>query len=209
MPPGRGCAGERAPKIASAARAHVPPEPQRCHSGPSIAPLGLPQKGGFDSGVQVRRYAHDWNLVEPSLKWLSAKFRALLAGLTAAPESRSVPGLSSPNDGSHHWSQTPLSRRIVALGTWTASYGSTGSAAAGGCGWAACRRSGIGRRTASSSSSRSSEQFPPRCRFRRYAELGSVRLLKDELEARRDRQQIVDERFGSPRRRQAVFTRRA
>src|SRR5215470_9697323 len=46
--------------------------------------------------------------------------------------------------------------------------------------------------------------------FRRYAELGSVRLLKDELlEARRDRQQIVDERFGSPRRRQAVLTRRA
>jgi hypothetical protein len=87
---------------------------------PGAAPLGLPQKGGFDSGVQVRRYAHDWNLVEPSLKWLSAKFRAVLAGLTAAPESRSVPGLSSPNDGSHHWSQTPLSRRIVALGTWTA-----------------------------------------------------------------------------------------
>src|SRR5215467_16071753 len=54
-----------------------------------------------------------------------------------------------------------------------------------GCGWAACRRSGIGRRTASSSSSRSSEQFPPPCRFRRYAELDSVRLLKDELEARR------------------------
>jgi len=49
------------------------------HSGPLIAPLGLPQKGGFDSGVQVRRYAHDWNLVEPSLKRLSAKFRALLA----------------------------------------------------------------------------------------------------------------------------------
>ena len=32
----------------------------------------MPQKGGFGSGVQVRRYAHDWNLVEPSLKWLSA-----------------------------------------------------------------------------------------------------------------------------------------
>ena len=66
--------------------------------------------------VQVRRYAHDWNLGEPSLKWLSAKFRAVLAGLTAAPESRSVPALSSPNDGSHHWSQTPLSRRKVVLG---------------------------------------------------------------------------------------------
>jgi hypothetical protein len=51
----------------------------------------LPQKGGFDSGVQVRRYNHDWNLVKPSLKWLSGKFRAVLAGLTAAPEPRSVP----------------------------------------------------------------------------------------------------------------------
>ena len=48
--------------------------------------------------VQVRRYAHDWNLGEPSLKWLSAKFRAVLAGLTASPESHSVLGLSSPND---------------------------------------------------------------------------------------------------------------
>src|SRR5215469_12090442 len=57
---------------------------------------------------------------KPSLKWLSAKFRAVLAGLTAAPESRSLPGLSSPNDGSHHWSQTPLSRirkrRLVTAG---------------------------------------------------------------------------------------------
>jgi hypothetical protein len=32
--------------------------------GLQFAPLGLPQKGGFDSRVQVRRYAHDWNLVE-------------------------------------------------------------------------------------------------------------------------------------------------
>ena len=45
--------------------------------------------------------------------------------------------------------------------------------------------------------------------FRRYAELGSVRLLKDELRSPKDRQPIVDERFGSPRRRQAVLTRRA
>src|SRR5215472_10040067 len=50
-----------------------------------------------------------------------------------------------------------------------------------GCGWAACRRSGIGRRTASSSSSTAIVRSIFRC----YAERGSVRLLKDELEARR------------------------
>src|SRR5215469_14716483 len=53
-----------------------------------------------------------------------------------------------------------------------------------GCGWAACRRWGIGRRTASSSSSDSEAEIV-RSIFRRYAELGSVRLLKDELEAQR------------------------
>ena len=79
--PGRGCAGERAPKIASAARARVPPEPQRCHSGPSIAPLGLPQKGGFDSGVQVRRYAHDWNLVETLAEMAECKISGGIGGL--------------------------------------------------------------------------------------------------------------------------------
>src|SRR5215472_12005962 len=82
---------------------------------PSIPPLGLPQKGGFDSGVQVLRYAHDWNLVETLAEMAECKISGVIGGLTAAPESRSVPGLSSPNDGSHHWSQTPLSRRIVAL----------------------------------------------------------------------------------------------
>ena len=44
---------------------------------------------------------------------------------------------------------------------------------------------------------------------RRYAELGSVRLLKDELEARRIDSRSWMSCFGSPRRRQAVLTRRA
>ena len=45
--------------------------------------------------------------------------------------------------------------------------------------------------------------------FRRYAELGSVRLLKDELEAREHQEQVVDERLGPRRRRQAILARRA
>jgi hypothetical protein len=77
----RGCGGGRATKIASAARARVPPEPQRCHSGPLIAPLGLPQKGGFDSGVQVRRYAHDWNLVETLAEMAECKISGGIGGL--------------------------------------------------------------------------------------------------------------------------------
>src|SRR5262245_14891782 len=52
-----------------------------------------------------------------------------------------------------------------------------------GCGWVGCRRSVIGRETASSSSSKTRRKSVRRI-FRRYAELGSVRLLKDELEAR-------------------------
>jgi len=63
------------------ARARVPPEPQRCHSGRSIAPLGLPQKGGFDSGVQVRRYAHDWNLVETLADMAECKISGGIGGL--------------------------------------------------------------------------------------------------------------------------------
>ena len=51
-----------------------------------------------------------------------------------------------------------------------------------GMGWAGCRRSAIRRRTASSVVD--SEAEIVRLIFRRYAELGSVRLLKDELEAR-------------------------
>ena len=43
--------------------------------------------------------------------------------------------------------------------------------------------------------------------FRRYAELGSVRLLKEELEARRVKEQVMDERLGSPDRRQAILAR--
>src|SRR6202008_1831454 len=50
-----------------------------------------------------------------------------------------------------------------------------------GCGWAGGRRSGIGCRTASWSSSTAAEIV--RSIFRRYAELGSVRLLQAELEA--------------------------
>jgi hypothetical protein len=63
------------------ARARVPPEPQRCHSGRSIAPLGLPQKGGFDSGVQVRGYAHDWNLGETLAEMAECKISGGIGGL--------------------------------------------------------------------------------------------------------------------------------
>ena len=42
--------------------------------------------------------------------------------------------------------------------------------------------------------------------FRRYTELGSVRLLKQELEVPGGHNQSLDERFGSPRRRQAIFS---
>jgi site-specific DNA recombinase len=52
----------------------------------------------------------------------------------------------------------------------------------GGCGWAGCRRSVIRRRTTSSSSS-TARRKSVRSIFRRHAELGSIRLLKDELEA--------------------------
>ena len=45
--------------------------------------------------------------------------------------------------------------------------------------------------------------------FRRYAELGSVRLLKDELDARSTQQHVADERIGSPARRQAIRPWRA
>ena len=45
--------------------------------------------------------------------------------------------------------------------------------------------------------------------FRRYAELGSVRLLKDELDAREHPEQVADERLGPPARRQAIRPRRA
>src|SRR6516164_9665320 len=50
------------------------------------------------------------------------------------------------------------------------------------CGWAGCRCSGIGQRTANSSFVDSEAEIV-RLIFRRYAELGSVRLLKEELEA--------------------------
>jgi DNA invertase Pin-like site-specific DNA recombinase len=43
--------------------------------------------------------------------------------------------------------------------------------------------------------------------FRRYAKLGSVRLLKDELEARGIKSKSWDERRGAPHRRQAVLAR--
>src|SRR5262249_53220288 len=63
-----------------------PSEPLR----PSIAPLGLPQKGGSDSGVQVRRYAHDWNLAETLAEMAECKnfgryWRARLRHLNPAP----------------------------------------------------------------------------------------------------------------------------
>ena len=48
---------------------------------PSIPPLGLPQKGGFDSGVQVRRYAHDWNLVETLAEMAEWKISGGIGGL--------------------------------------------------------------------------------------------------------------------------------
>jgi hypothetical protein len=47
-----------------------------------------------------------------------------------------------------------------------------------------------------------------RCIFRRYAELSSVRLLKDELEAC-SHEQVLDERAGSPVWWQATRARRA
>ena len=43
--------------------------------------------------------------------------------------------------------------------------------------------------------------------FRRYAELGSVRLLKDGARSPRGQKQVVDERLGSPDRRQAILAR--
>jgi DNA invertase Pin-like site-specific DNA recombinase len=45
--------------------------------------------------------------------------------------------------------------------------------------------------------------------FRRYAELGSVRLLKAELDAPRDQKQVVYERGGSPDWRQIIIARGA
>ena len=48
---------------------------------PSIAPLGLPQKGGFDSGVQVRGYAHDWNLGETLAEMAECKISGGIGGL--------------------------------------------------------------------------------------------------------------------------------
>src|ERR1700757_1319375 len=45
--------------------------------------------------------------------------------------------------------------------------------------------------------------------FHRYTELGSVRLLKAELEAQGSKKQVVDEGGGSPDRRQAILTRGA
>ena len=45
--------------------------------------------------------------------------------------------------------------------------------------------------------------------FRRYAELGSVRLLKDELEAREHPEQVADERLGPHLGWQAIRARRA
>ena len=53
-----------------------------------------------------------------------------------------------------------------------------------------------------------SEAQTVRLIFRRYAELGSVRLLKDELDAR-SIQSKLRKRIGSPARRQAIRPRRA
>src|SRR6266478_2908784 len=67
-----------------------------------------------------------------------------------------------------------------------------------GCGWAACRRSGIGHRTASSSSSKPRRETV-RFIFRRYAEGGSVRLLKDELDAGSIHSKLRTSASGRPR----------
>jgi site-specific DNA recombinase len=45
--------------------------------------------------------------------------------------------------------------------------------------------------------------------FSRCAVLGSVRLLQQGLENRRDQKQVVDKRFGSPHGRQAILARSA
>src|SRR5262249_59937998 len=95
--PGRGCAGERAPKIAFAARARIPPEPQRCHSGLQLHHRDCRRRVAptAESRCAATPMIGIW--WKPSLKWPSAKFRALLAGLTAAPETRPAPGVSGPN----------------------------------------------------------------------------------------------------------------
>ena len=49
-----------------------------------------------------------------------------------------------------------------------------------------------------------SEAETVRFMFRRYAQLGSVRLLKAELDRPRHPEQVADERIGSPARRQAI-----